>query len=109
MIARGAAQTQGMSLPTMKRVASGFSRLEAFCGQTRIQPIHPFVLDREVVSSTTTEGLYVFDPNALGPACDMVKLVLYSEKSPSKGETLVLDDTLLQQAWQDFAPYRDAQ
>jgi S1-C subfamily serine protease len=108
-IARGAAQTQGMSLPPMKRLTSGFSRLEAFCSQIRVQPIHPFVLQREVATTTTTEGLYVFDPNALGPACDTVKLVLYSEKSPSKGETLVLDDTLLQQAWQDFAPYRDAQ
>ena len=38
-----------------------------------------------------------------------MKLVLYSEKSPGKGEALALDDTLLQQAWQDFVPYRDAQ
>jgi hypothetical protein len=108
MIARGAAQTQGMSLPPMKRVASGFSRLEAFCGQASVQPIHPFTLEREIASATTTEGLYVFDPNALGPACGSVKLVLYSEKAPGKGETLVLDDTPLQQAWQDFEPYRDA-
>jgi len=106
-IARGAAQTQGMSLPSMKRVTSGFSRLQAFCGQTEVEPIHPFTLEREVSSSTTsTEGLYVFDPNALGPACGTVKLVLYSEKAPDKGDTVVLDDTLLQQAWQDFAPSR---
>ena len=110
MIARGAAQTQGMSLPSMKRVTSGFSRLQAFCGQAEVQPIQPFALQREVPPTTmTTEGLYVFDPNALGPACGSVKLVLYSEKSPNKGETLVLDDTLLQQAWQDLATYRDAQ
>ena len=109
MIARGAAQTQGMSLPSMKRVTSGFSRLQAFCGETEVQPIQPFVLEREISpSATTTEGLYVFEPNALGPACGRVKLVLYSEKSPEKGDTLVLDDTMVQQAWQDFAPYRDA-
>ncbi len=109
MIARGAAQTQGMSLPSMKRVTSGFSRLQAFCGETEVQPIQPFVLEREISpSATTTEGLYVFEPNALGPACDRVKLVLYSEKSTDKGDTLVLDDTMVQQAWQDFAPYRDA-
>ena len=110
MIGRGAAQTQGVSLPPMKRLTSGFSRLKTFCGQAEVQPIHPFALEREVSSgTTTTEGLYVFDPNALGPACGSVQLVLYSEKSPDKGDTLVLDDTMLQQAWQDFAPFRDAQ
>ena len=68
MIARGAAQTQGVSLPPMKHLTSGFSRLQAFCGQTEVLPIHPFVLERQVSSATTTtEGLYVFDPNALGP------------------------------------------
>ena len=106
-VARGAAQTQGMSLPSMKKVTSGFSRLQAFCGQTEVRPIHPFTLERQVSSSTTTtEGLYVFDPKALGPACGSVKLVLYSEKSPDKGDTVVLDDTLLKHAWQDFAPSR---
>ena len=38
-----------------------------------------------------------------------MKLVLYSEKSPEKGDTLVLDDTMLQPAWQDFTASRDAQ
>ena len=98
-----------MSLPSMKRVTSGFSRLQAFCGETEVQPIHPFVLEREISpSATTTEGLYVFDPNALGPACGRLKLVLYSEKSPNKGDTLVLDNTMLQQAWQDFTTVRGA-
>ena len=106
-IARGAALTKGMSLPSMKHVTSGFSRLQAFCGQTEIRPIHPFTLERQASSSTTTtEGLYVFDPNTLGPACGSVKLVLYSEKPSDKGDTVVLDDALLQQAWQDFAPSR---
>jgi hypothetical protein len=109
MIARGAAQTQGVSLPPKKQLTSGFSRLQAFCGQTEVQPIHPFALERQVSpATTTTEGLYVFDPDALGPSCGSVKLVLYSEKSPDRGDTLVLDDTMLQQAWQDFAPTRDA-
>ena len=102
-VARGAAQTQGMSLPSMKKVTSGFSRLQAFCGQTEVRPIHPFTLERQVsFSTTTTEGLYVFDPKALGPACGSVKLVLYSEKSPDKGDTVVLDDALLKLAWEDF-------
>jgi hypothetical protein len=109
-IARGAAQTQGVALPPIRRVTSGFSRLQAFCGETEVQPIQPFALEREVApETTTTEGLYVFDPKGLGPECGRVRLVLYSKKSPDKGDTLVLDDTLVQQAWQDFATSRGAQ
>jgi hypothetical protein len=48
----------------------------------------------------------VFDPGALGPQCGTVKLVLYSEKEPEKGETRIVDPKVLQQIWQDFAPYR---
>ena len=108
MIARGAAQTQGVSLPAMKKVTSGFSRLQAFCDQTEVQPIQPFVLERQLSAATTTsEGVYVFEPSALGPTCRSVTLVLYSEKAPDKGETLVLDDALLQPAWEDFTVSRD--
>jgi S1-C subfamily serine protease len=110
MIARGAASTQGVSLPPMKRVTAGFSRLQAFCGQTEVLPIQPFVLEREVPpAATTTEGLYVFDAKALGPACGRVKLVLYSEKSPGQGETLVLHEQVLRPAWRDFEVSRAAQ
>ena len=49
----------------------------------------------------------MFDPDALTPDCGSVRLVLYSQKSPDNGETLVVDGKLLQQVWQDFAPYRE--
>jgi hypothetical protein len=52
------------------------------------------------------EGLAVFDPGALGPSCSSVKLVLYSEKEPQKGDTRVVDARVVQQIWDDFAPYR---
>jgi S1-C subfamily serine protease len=35
MVARGAAQTQGMSLPPMKHFKAGFARMQAFCGNAR--------------------------------------------------------------------------
>ena len=53
-----------------------------------------------------SKGLYVFDPGAFGPQCGTVKLVLYSEKEPEKGETRIVDPNVVQQIWQDFAPYR---
>jgi S1-C subfamily serine protease len=106
-VARGAARTQGVSLPPIKRFKPGFSRLRAFCGDAEVTPIHPFKLEQRVSDSEAiNEGLYVFDPGALGPECGNVKLVLYSEKEPAKGETRVVDPKVLQQIWQDFAPYR---
>jgi S1-C subfamily serine protease len=109
MVARGAAQTQGVSLPAMKHFKTGFARLQAFCGDTEVTPIHPFRLERPVSdTSTIDEGLYVFDPGALAPGCGSVRLVLYSQKSPDSGETLTVDSKLLEQVWHDFAAYRDA-
>ena len=106
-VARGAAQTQGVALPPMKHVKSGFSRMRAFCGDAEVTPIHPFKIEQRVSESDAIyEGLYVFDPDALGPGCGALKLVLYSEKEPEKGDTVVVDAQLVQQMWQDFAPYR---
>jgi hypothetical protein len=108
MVARGAAQTQGISLPPMKHFKAGFARMQAFCGDTEVTPIHPFVLERPISQTNTIdEGLYVFDPGALTPDCGSVRLLLYSQQSPDKGETLVVDGKLLLQVWQDFAPYRE--
>jgi hypothetical protein len=82
--------------------------MRAFCGDTEITPIHPFKLEQRVSENDAIyEGLYVFDPGALEPACGSVKLGLYSEKEPEKAETLVVDPRVIQQIWEDFAPYRD--
>jgi S1-C subfamily serine protease len=102
-MARGAASTQGMALPPLKRLKSGFERLQAYCGRTEVTPIHPFKLDLRVSETDAVyEGFYAFDPAALGPACSTVTLVLYSEKEPAKSDTRVIDPKLLQQIWQDF-------
>jgi hypothetical protein len=106
-IARGAAQTQGVSLPPIKRFKPGFARLEAFCGDKEVTPIHPFKLEQRVSESDAVyEGLYVFDPAALGPPCSTVRLVLYSEQAPQKGETSEIDPKVLAQIWEDLAPAR---
>ena len=41
--------------------------MRAFCGDTEVTPIHPFVVEH-CLSETEAiiEGLYVFDPAALG-------------------------------------------
>ena len=107
-VARGAARTQGVALPPIKHFTSGFSRMRALCGNTEVTPIHPFKLEQRVSESDAIyEGLYAFDPGSLAPQCGTVKLVLFSEKEPDKGDTRVVDSKMVQQIWQDFAPYRD--
>jgi hypothetical protein len=104
-VARGAAMTQGMSLPPMTRAKSGLSRMRAFCGDTEVTPIHPFMVERRISETEAVyEGLYVFDPGALTPQCGTVKLTLYSEKEPDQGDTRVVDPKVLQQITEDFAP-----
>jgi hypothetical protein len=103
-MARGAAMTQGMALPAFKRLGSGFRQLRAFCGRTEVTPIHPFKLELRVSETEAIyEGLYAFDPAALGPACESVSLTLYSEKEPDKGDTRAVDPTLLEQIRRDLA------
>jgi hypothetical protein len=106
-VGRAAASTQGMALPPIKRITSGFSRLRAFCGAAEVTPIHPFTLAQPVAAGdAVAEGLYVFDPAALGPACGTVRLELYSQKAPTKADTRVIDAAVLEQIWRDFAPHR---
>jgi hypothetical protein len=107
MIARGAAMSQGVSIPALKRFKSSFARMRVFCGSVEAIPIHPFLLTRAISdTSAVTEGLYVFDPDALSPRCGTVKLVMYSEESGQKGDGLTLDSRLLQQISEEFAALR---
>jgi hypothetical protein len=97
-----------VSIPPIKRFKPGFSRMRAFCGTSEVTPIHAFTLEQRISEDTAIrEGLYVFDPGALGPPCGTVKLELFSEKAPGRGDTRVVDPGVLEQVWRDFAPYRD--
>jgi hypothetical protein len=103
-VARGAAMTQGMSLPAIKRVKSGFLRMRAFCGDTEVAPIHPFVIEHRVSDTRViNEGLYVFDPAAFGTQCSAVKLTVYADDEPDKGDARVVDQKVLDQIRRDFA------
>ncbi len=106
-IARGAAYTQGVALPAIKHFKPGFSRMRAFCGDVEVTPIHAFTLEQRLSESDfIREGLYVFDPGALGPQCKPVKLVVYSEKEPEKPDTRLVDPEMIDRLWLDFAPLR---
>ena len=79
--------------------------MRAFCGETEVTPIHPFMVEQRISQTEALyEGLYAFDPAAFGPQCGSVKLTIYSEKEPDKGDTRVVDPAVLQQVTRDFAP-----
>jgi hypothetical protein len=106
-VARGAAQTQGVPLPAMKRAKAGFARMRAVCGAAEVTPIHPFKLEQRVSESDVIyEGLYVFDADALGPQCGTVALTLYSDRQGDKGDTREIDPKIIQRIAQDFAASR---
>jgi hypothetical protein len=109
-VARGAARLQGLALPPITHFKSGFARLRALCGGAEITPIHPFLLERRISEREAVyEGLYVFDPGALGPHCASVEFELFSDKTPAKADRAAIDAVVIQQIWQDFAPYRALQ
>ena len=108
-VGRVAAETQGVVLPAFKHYKSGFVRLRALCGAVEVTPIHPFELETKVSErATIDEGLYVFEPGALGPHCGTVTLVLHSATGPEQGDRRVVDPKIVEQIWQDFEPYRKA-
>jgi hypothetical protein len=106
-VARGAAMTQGIALPPITHYEPGFARLRVLCGDREITPIHPFVVERRISESAAIrEGLYVLGADAIGPHCGSVTLELFSEKTPTRGESVKVDAAVLQRIWQDLAPFR---
>jgi len=106
-LVRGAVWTQGASLPPITHFKPGFARLQAFCGEDEVTPVHPFRIALRVSETDAVhEGLVVFSPDALGPHCGTVRLTLYSEKDPDKADTLDVDPGVLRRIREDFALYR---
>jgi hypothetical protein len=105
-VARGAAQTQGVAIPPIKRPKGNFASMRVDCDGREITPIHPFRIERRINETTVIyEGLYVFPPDAIGPQCTSVKLTLVSEKDP-KPDTRVVDPKIVEQIQKDLAGYR---
>jgi hypothetical protein len=107
-VARGAAMTQGMSVPSIKRFKAALTRMRVSCGDQEVAPVHTFVLESSVVQGeSVTEGLYAFDPGAIGPQCGTVTLALYSARQPDRADTKTVDGAIVRQLWQDLEPGRE--
>lgn len=102
-IARGAALTQGISLPPLKRMKPNFARLRMFCGATEVLPIHPFLLEHQVSDTERlVEGLYVFDPQAWTTPCPAVQLHLSSVAAPDRVDVVTVPPSVLTQLRKDL-------
>jgi S1-C subfamily serine protease len=108
-VARGAAQTQGVAIPAIKKPKAAFGHLRLTCGDIDMVPIHPFRIGHRVDDGTSLdEGLYVFAASAISPQCGAVKITVFSDKPSDKGDSRTIDAKIVQQVWDDFAPYRAA-
>lgn len=97
-LARGVAATQGMMLPPLKGFTANFLQLRAYCGDTEVLPIHPFVIEHEVEGrAPIREGLYAFELAAFGPSCPTIRFSMFSEKDPQRADTKVIDPKLFEQ------------
>jgi S1-C subfamily serine protease len=108
-VARGAAQTQGVAIPAIKKPKAAFGNLRLACGDADVLPIHPFRIGHGVDDGTSVdEGLYVFPASAFSPQCGAVRITIFSDKPSDKGDAKTIDAKIVQQVWDDFAPYRAA-
>lgn len=101
-LARGAALTQGVSLPPIKRLKPNFARLRAFCDTAEIRPIHPFVLQHQLSDTDPLiEGLYVFDPASFVSGCTAIRLHLSSVAAPDRADIVTVPPQVLSQLRRD--------
>jgi len=106
-VARGAAQTQGVAIPAIKKPKAAFGNLRLACGDADVIPIHPFRIGHGVDDGTSVdEAMYVFAASAISPQCGTVRITIFSDKPSDKGDTKTIDAKIVQQVWDDFAPYR---
>ena len=107
-VARSAAETQGVSMPPIKRMRPGFAHMRLLCGEKEVTPVHPFKVRRRLSETEgIDEGLYAFDPSAIGPECGTVKLELFSAKAPDQADVRVVEPAIVRRVAQDFSALFD--
>ncbi len=91
-----------------------FLRMDLFCGQKLIAPIHPAKIAHVIdvrnayikATDATYEGLYTYPVDAFSPDCGVTMLKLYSEKKPGDPTVKVLESKTVARVWADFEGWR---
>src|SRR5207248_2194090 len=107
--ARGMEQSRGAyGGPAQMHFKTDFFKMRVYCGAQELTPIHPGKVEHRVavsnaavrVNDATYEGLYTFEPDAIGPHCGSVRVDLFSEKEPDKvAGSRTLSPELLDRIW----------
>lgn len=91
---------------------NGFQKMRLLCGGKEVVPIDPGKGEYELrgpqqqVIDTSTQGLYIYPPDAISPSCGAVSLEIFSEKDPNTPITQAVETSTVERVWSDFEPYR---
>ena len=94
---------------------NGFLKMRLLCGGKEVTPIEPgrsefnLVDQRDRKLDTTYQGRYVYQPDALSPACGSAQLEIYSEKDPQTPISKPIEPATIERVWADLEPYRKTQ
>jgi len=102
--------------PATLKFRSDFYRMKLLCGDKEITPIQPGKIASVLnvhnpfisVTDATYQGFYSYPYDAISPDCGSVTLQIFSEKSPDKPASKVLDTKAIERIAEDFEPLRKA-
>ena len=96
-----------------RQFKDSFRGMKLLCAGKEVPPIDPGRSHYELsdsgdhVKSTTTEGFYSYQPDAIRPECGSVKLEIFSEHAPRTPISRSLDSATVERIWADMEPYRE--
>lgn len=97
------------------RFKNGFVRMRLTCGGKEMTPIEPGRSEYELLDQrgrtvdTTFQGRYVYQADAISPACGNVTLEIFAEKDPNTPISKSVDAPTVERVWGDFDAVRKAQ
>jgi hypothetical protein len=107
-VGRYAARTQGVAIPAVKHPKAALTGLRLYCGESLVTPLHAFRIvhraparDGSPAAIQLNEGLFVFGPDAVTPACGTATVVLFSDRR-REGDARPLDAAIVDRIVRDF-------
>jgi S1-C subfamily serine protease len=116
-LSRGiAASHGGYGGPARMKFKTDFGRMRLACDGVVVEPIQPGKIAHIIsesnyfvkVSDASYEGFYTYPPDAISPSCHQMVFQIESVTKPGKPVAIALDRKMVQQVWDDFAPYRNS-
>jgi S1-C subfamily serine protease len=101
--------------PAQLKFKGDFQRMNLLCDNKEIEPIQPgkvaysYNVSNRIVQVTDASyaGIYTYSADAISPSCKTMALEIESAEKPDKPKRIELNRKLVQQVWDEFAPYRN--